>query len=36
MCEEKFFGEAMDGSKVCGKCLGVEKRGDVLERVFGD
>ncbi len=34
MCEEKFFGEAMDGSKVCGKCLGVERQGKVLEDVF--
>ena len=30
----KYFGEAMDGSKVCQKCLGAEKRGAVLERVF--
>ena len=35
MCEERFFGEAMDGSKVCGKCLGVERSGKVLGRVFG-
>ncbi len=34
MCEERFFGEALDGSKVCGKCLGIEKSGKVLERVF--
>ncbi len=34
MCEEKFFGVALDGSKVCAKCLGMEKSGKVLERVF--
>ncbi len=34
MCEEKFFGEALDGSKVCQKCLGKERSGKVLERVF--
>lgn len=34
MCEEKFFGEARDGSKVCSKCLGEEKRRRVLGRVF--
>jgi len=34
MSEERYFGEAVDGSKVCGKCLGAEKRGEVLERVF--
>jgi len=32
----KYFGEAMDGSKVCQKCLGAEKRGKVMERVFGE
>lgn len=34
MAQEKYFGEAVDGSKVCSKCLGAEKRGRVLERVF--
>jgi hypothetical protein len=34
MAEEKFFGEARDGSKVCLKCVGEEKRGEVLGRVF--
>lgn len=34
MAEEKHFGEAMDGSKVCQKCLGNEKREKVLDRVF--
>ena len=34
MAQEKYFGEAMDGSKVCQKCLGAEKRGKVMERVF--
>lgn len=34
MAEEKFFGEARDGSKVCLKCVGEEKRGKVMERVF--
>jgi len=32
----KYFGEAMDGSKVCQKCLGAEKRGKVMDRVFRD
>ncbi|MCK4649847.1 hypothetical protein KAT36_01310 [Candidatus Pacearchaeota archaeon] len=32
----KYFGEALDGSKVCQKCLGAEKRGAVLDRVFGE
>jgi len=27
MTEERFFGEAVDGSKVCQKCLGSEKLG---------
>jgi len=31
----KYFGEAMDGSKVCQKCLGAEKRGKIMDRVFG-
>jgi hypothetical protein len=34
MTEEKFFGEALDGSKICAKCIGAEKRGEVLRRVF--
>jgi len=32
----KYFGEALDGSKVCQKCLGAEKRGKVMDRVFRD
>lgn len=32
----RYFGEAMDGSKVCQKCLGSERRGKVMERVFRD
>ena len=32
----KFFGEAMDGSKVCQKCLGAERRGKVVESIFRD
>ena len=35
MAEEKFFGEARDGSKVCLKCLGAERRDKVLGKVFG-
>ena len=35
MSEEKYFGVALDGSKVCSKCLGAEKSGKVLDRVFG-
>ena len=35
MCEERFFGVALDGSKVCLKCLGIERRDGVLGRVFG-
>ncbi len=34
MCEERFFGEARDGSKVCMKCLGMERRGEVMGKVF--
>lgn len=34
LSEERFFGEAMDGSKVCGKCLGKERSSKVLEKVF--
>ena len=30
----KHFGEALDGSKICQKCLGAEKRGAVIERIF--
>ena len=31
MAEEKHFGEASDGSKVCEKCLGAERREKVLK-----
>lgn len=34
LAHPKFFGEALDGSKVCQKCLGLEKRDMALERVF--
>lgn len=34
MSEEKFFGEAMDGSKVCQKCLGIEKSRGAVRKVF--
>jgi hypothetical protein len=34
MAQERFFGKSVDGSKVCQKCLGEEKRGEVLDRVF--
>jgi len=32
----KYFGEALDGSKVCQKCRGAEKRGNVLKDIFRD
>lgn len=32
--QEKFFGEARDGSKVCGKCLGKERRSGIIDKVF--
>jgi hypothetical protein len=34
--EEKHFGEAIDGSKVCQKCLAQEKRNKVMKNVFED
>jgi hypothetical protein len=34
--EEKYFGEAMDGSKVCQKCLAQEKRNKIMKNVFED
>ena len=34
LSEERFFGEALDGSKVCEKCLGRERSGKILKRVF--
>jgi hypothetical protein len=30
----RYFGEAMDGSKVCQKCLGEEKRKRVMKGMF--
>lgn len=36
LASSKFFGEALDGSKVCQRCLGSERRGKVLDRVFGE
>jgi len=36
MSQEKYFGEALDGSKVCQKCLGAEKRGEVMGKIFRD
>lgn len=30
----KHFGEALDGSKICQKCLGTEKRMKVMGRIF--
>ena len=36
LSSEKYFGEAMDGSKICQKCLGKEKRGEVLGKLFGE
>ena len=34
--EEKHFGEAMDGSKVCQRCLAQEKRNRVMKNLFED
>ncbi|MCK4996893.1 hypothetical protein KAS08_01190 [Candidatus Pacearchaeota archaeon] len=34
MTQEKYFGIAIDGSKVCQKCLGEEKRKDAMDRIF--
>jgi len=34
MSEEEYFGEALDGSKVCLKCLGAERREEVLGKGF--
>jgi hypothetical protein len=34
LAASKFFGEAMDGSKVCQKCLGEEKRKKVMKGMF--
>lgn len=36
LSQPKFFGEAIDGSKICQKCLGKEKRDKVLTNVFGE
>jgi hypothetical protein len=36
MAQEKYFGEAEDGSKVCQKCLGAERRGEVMGKIFRD
>ena len=30
----RYFGEAIDGSKVCVKCLGKEKRSAVMKKIF--
>jgi len=30
----RYFGEALDGSKVCSKCLGAERREGVMKKVF--
>ncbi len=32
----KYFGEALDGSKVCQKCLGAERQNKVMKRIFSD
>jgi len=34
LSEERFFGESRDGSKVCEKCLGKERRSGIIDRVF--
>ena len=34
LTNSKYFGEALDGSKVCQKCLGVEKRRGAMKRIF--
>ncbi len=36
LAAERYFGEALDGSKICQKCLGAEKRNSVMKRVFED
>lgn len=36
LAHPKFFGEALDGSKVCQKCLAEEKRGEVMKDIFGN
>lgn len=36
LTSEKMFGEAKDGSKVCMKCLGEEKRKGLMKEVFRD
>lgn len=30
----KYFGESLDGSKICQKCLGEEKRKKVMKKIF--
>ena len=32
--EEKYFKEALDGSKVCQKCIAEEKRNKVMKNLF--
>ncbi len=34
MTEEKYFSESLDGSKICQKCIGTEKRIDVMKKIF--
>jgi hypothetical protein len=34
LANSKYFGEALDGSKICQKCLGAEKRGEVMKNIF--
>jgi hypothetical protein len=34
MTSEKYFGIALDGSKVCQKCIGAENRKNVMNRIF--
>ncbi len=34
LTNSKYFGESLDGSKVCQKCLGVEKRRGAMKRIF--
>ncbi|MAG39984.1 hypothetical protein CMI41_03380 [Candidatus Pacearchaeota archaeon] len=34
LAEEKHFGESMDGSKVCQKCLAQENRNKIMKNIF--
>lgn len=36
LSSQKYFGEALDGSKVCQKCLGAERRMGVMKKIFSE